>query len=141
MKNFLLFLFLFLLSFSMIRIFYFDSDILTLDFFVQTLSNFDFEFNNVIDTYNNASKWVSALGNASFDFQDIIGLIQILFLPIQLVLTFFVDLVEMLFSVLGVIFTLCSLEPSAVFRVDASDDEVVAKVEELFGFASPEESK
>ncbi len=35
--------------------------------------------------------------------------------------------------------TLCSLEPSAVFRVDASDDEVVAKVEELFGFASPEE--
>ena len=37
--------------------------------------------------------------------------------------------------------TLCSLEPSAVFRVDASDDEVVAKVEELFGFASPEETK
>lgn len=115
MKNFLLFLFLFLLSFSMIRIFYFDSDILTLDFFAQTLSNFDFEFNNVISTYNNASKWVSALGNASFDFQDIIGLVQILFLPIQLVLTFFVDLVEMLFSVLGVIFTLFGVPSGARF--------------------------
>ena len=31
---------------------------------------------------------------------------------------------------------LCSLEPSAVFRVEALAEEVVAKVEELFGFAA-----